>query len=132
MKYIKFSTLKNGFLMQWLKNRYEVKTDVHSNFTKFEIFSLIFMFSMQIRTIRALTSDVEVDDTILMYFGSTWHYLNGNIFHMETMFFLWTINFLVLHLYVIHSPTEQYNWLEIYAFLAGIIPHKRIGNYFYQ
>jgi len=129
-KYIKFSTLRNGFFEQWLKNKYQLKTDVHSKFTKIEIFSLIFMFFMLIRTITALTLevDVEVDDTPLIYIGSPWHYLSGNSFHMEVMFLLWTFNFLVLYLYVIHSPNEYYNWLEIYGFLAGIIPHQKIGN----
>jgi hypothetical protein len=128
--YIKFATLKNGFLKPWLKNKYQLKTDVHSKFTKFEIFSLIFIFLMLIRTIKVLTLEVDIgqDDTLLMYFGSPWHHLSGNFSHMETMFFLWSLNFVALYLYVIHSPDEHYKWLEIYAFLAGIIPHQSIGN----
>jgi len=129
--YIKFSTLKNGYFEEWIKNKFELKIDVHSKFTKNEIYSLIFMFLMLIRTMRAVTLEVDVDDTILMYFGSPWHYLNGNFTHMEAMFLLWTLNFLVSYLYVIHSPNKHYEWLEIYGFLAGIIPHKRIGSCFF-
>jgi len=127
--YVKFSTLKNGFLEQWIKNRYKLEIAVHSKFTKSEFFGLIFMFFMLFRVMSALTLkvDAEVDDTLLIYYGSPWHHMSGNFTHMETMFLLWTLNFLTLYLYVVHSPDKHYEWLEIYGFLAGIIPHKRIG-----
>ena len=128
--YIVFSTFKNGFLKQWIHNRFELKQDVHKRFTKLEVFSLVFMSLMFIRIIRALTF-TKVNDTILMYYGSSWHYMSANSDHVEFMFLLWSLNYLSLYFYVIHNPNDYYNWLNIYGFLGGIIPHKRIGIYLY-
>jgi hypothetical protein len=51
---------------------------------------------------------------------------------MEVMFLLWTTNFIAFSLYVIHSPDKHYKWLELFAFLNGIIPHKRIGKTIFE
>ena len=125
-KFIVFSTLNNGFIKQWIRNRFELKIDVHKRFTKLEIISFIFMSFILIRVIRALTMS-NVNNTILMYYGSPWHLLSANAMHIEVMFLLWTLNYLALYLNVIHSPNDYYNWLDIFGFLAGIIPYKRIG-----
>jgi len=127
MNPIEFSTFRNGFLAKWIHNYFELKTDFYSSFTNGEIFSLIFMFVLLIRIMRGLAF-TSVDNQIFMYYGITWHYMGGNHFHIEIMVFLWTLNFLASSLSFIHSPTEYYKWLEIYGFLAGIIPHKKIGN----
>jgi len=127
-KCIKFSTFRNGLLANLIRNYFEPKSDFYSSFTCNEILSLIFMFLLLIRVVRGLTFSY-VDTRIFIYYGIPWHYLGGNHYHIEIMFLLWTLNYLVLYLYVIHSPTEHYKWLEIYEFLAGIIPRQRIGSY---
>jgi len=126
-KFIEYSRFKNGYIRQWILNRYDLKIDVHSSFNSYEKFGLIFMFLTLIRVIKALTID-DLNDRIFMYFGSTWHYLSANYIHIEVTFLLWTTYFLILHIYVIDSPDQSYKWLEVYGFLTGIIHYKRIGN----
>jgi hypothetical protein len=48
------------------------------------------------------------------------------------MFLLWTTNIIAFNLYVINSPDKHYKWLELFAFLNGIIPHKRIGKTIFE
>jgi len=86
------------------------------------------MFLILLRNVRGMTMS-DVNDKTMMYLGILWAYLGGNHYHMEFLIFLWTLFFLVLYLYVIHSPTEHYRWLEIYGFLAGIVSHNKIGIY---
>ena len=126
-KFIVFSTLKNGFLKEWIDNRYTYKKNIHSSFTKIEIFSIIYMLFMFIR-IKIAMRLPDDNNAILMYFGSLWHYIYANATHCELLFLLWTFNYLSTYLYVIHNDNYHYKWLEIYEFLAGIITHKNIGN----
>jgi hypothetical protein len=126
-KYLKYSKFKNGYLEEWIHNKYELKFNIHSSFTYNEIYVLIFMFLISIRCIISLfTSDGN--EELLMYLGRPWHYMGGNYVHLEVIFLMWTINCLTSNLYVIHSPDKHYKWLELFAFLNGIIPHKRIGK----
>jgi hypothetical protein len=126
-KYLKYSRFKNGYLEKWIRNKYDLKTDVHSSFSRNEISSLIFMFLMYIRIIISLSKNDE-NEELLMYLGRQWHRMEANYVHIEVMFLLWTTNIIAFYLYVIHSPDKHYKWLELFAFLNGIIPHKRIGK----
>ncbi len=128
-KYLKYSRFKTGYLEEWIHNKYDLKTDVHSSFTYNEIYILIFMFLFCIRCIISLSTS-DGNEEFLMYLGRVWHHVEGNYVHMEVTFLMWTINIIALYLYFLHSPDKQYKWLELFAFLAGIIPHKRIGNFF--
>jgi hypothetical protein len=127
-KYLKYSRFKNGYLEEWIRNRYDLKTDVHSSFAYNEIYVLIFMFLMCIRCIISLSTS-DGNEEFLMYLGRPWNYVEGNYVHFEVFFLMWTINCMTSYLYVIHSPDKHYKWLELFAFLNGIIPHKRIGKY---
>jgi hypothetical protein len=128
-KYLKYSRFKNGFLEQWLRNKYELKTNVHSSFTYNEISSLIFLFLIYIRIIISLSTS-DGNEELLMYLGRPWHLAAANYLHLEIMFLLWTINCIAIYLFVITSPDEHYKWLELFAFMFGIIPYKRIGEPF--
>jgi len=128
-KFIQFSRFRNGFLAKWIYNCFKSKTGLISSFTYNEISILMFMFVILFRTTRILTSS-SPDKRFLIFYGSLWHYMGGNRVHSEIMVFLWTLNFFVIYLFVIHCPNKHYKWLEIYVFLAQIIPHKRIGIYF--
>jgi hypothetical protein len=93
---------------------------------------------MYIRIIISLSNNDE-NEELLMYLGRQWRYMEVNYVHVETIFLLWTINIIAFNLYVIHSPDKHYKWLELFAFLNGIIPHERIGksifkiiNFFYK
>jgi hypothetical protein len=127
-KYLKYSRFKNGYLEEWIRNKYDLKTDVHSSFAYNEIYVLIFMFLMCIRCIISLSTS-DGNEEFLMYLGRPWHYVEGNYVHFEVFFLMWTINCMTSYLYVIHSPDKHYKWLELFAFLNGIILHKRIGKY---
>jgi len=128
-EYLKYSRFKNGYLEQWIRNKYYLKTNIHSSFTYNEITGLIFVFLMLIRIIISLSTS-DGNEELLMYLGRAWHHVEGNYVHIEVMFLMWTINIIAFYLYVLHSPDKQYKWLQLFAFLAGIIPHKRIGNLF--
>jgi len=128
-KYLKYSRFKTGYLEEWIRNKYDLKTDVHSIFTYNEIYILIFMFLFCIRFIISLSTS-DGNEEFLMYLGRAWHYIEGNYVHIEVTFLMLTINIIAFYLYVLHSPDKQYKWLQLFAFLAGIIPHKRIGNLF--
>jgi hypothetical protein len=137
-KYLKYSRFKNGYLEKWIRNKYYLKTDVHSSFSRNETLSLIFMFLMYIRIMISLSNNDE-NEELLMYLGRQWRYMEANYIHVEIMLLLWTTNIIAFNLYVIHSPDKHYKWLELFAFLNGIIPHKRIGksifkiiNFFYK
>jgi len=43
-KYLKYLRFKNGYLESWIRNKYDLKSDVHSSFIYNEISGLIFMF----------------------------------------------------------------------------------------
>jgi hypothetical protein len=128
-KYLKYLRFKTGYLEEWIHNKYDLKTDVHSSFTYNEIYILIFMFLFCIRFIISLSTS-DGNEEFLMYLGRAWHYIEGNYVHIEVTFLMLTINIIAFYLYVLHSPDKQYKWLQLFAFLAGIIPHKRIGKFF--
>jgi hypothetical protein len=130
-KYLKYSRFKNGYLEEWIRNKYDLKTNIHSSFTKNEIKGLIFMFLMYIRIIISLSTSDDNND-VLMYLGRPWHYWEVNYVHIEIMFLLWTTYWMTFNVFVIHSPDKHYKWLELFAFLNGIIPHKRIGKILYK
>jgi hypothetical protein len=67
-KYLKYSRFKNGYLEEWIRNRYDLKTDVHSSFAYNEIYVLIFMFLMCIRCIISLSTS-DGNEEFLMYLG---------------------------------------------------------------
>ncbi len=48
-KYLKYSKFKNGYLEEWIRNKYDLQTNIHSSFTNNEIKGLIFLFQMYIR-----------------------------------------------------------------------------------
>jgi hypothetical protein len=129
--YLKYSRFKNGYLEGWIRNKYDLKTKVHSSFTYNEISGLIFMFLIYIRTIISLSTS-DGNEEIFMYLGRFWYNIEGNNFHIEVMFLLWITNYIIFYLYVIHSPDKHYKWLELFAFLNGIIPHKRIGKCIFE
>jgi hypothetical protein len=37
-KYLKYSRFKNGYLEEWIRNKYDLKTDVHSSFAYNKIY----------------------------------------------------------------------------------------------
>jgi hypothetical protein len=63
-----------------------------------------------------------------MYLGRQWHYMEANYVHVKVMFLLWTTNIIAFNLQFIHSSDKHYKWLELFAFLNGIIAHKKIGK----
>jgi hypothetical protein len=130
-KYLKYSRFKNGFLEQWLSNKYELKINVHSSFTRIEILRLIFLFLIFIRTVISLSTSNE-NKQLLVYLGRPWHLMDVNYVHIEIMFLLWTTNCIAINGFVIPSPDEHYEWLELFAFTFGITSHEIIGKYFFS
>ncbi len=130
-KYLKYSRLKNGYLEEWIRNKYDLKTNIHSRYTYNEISVLMLSFLFFIRCIISLLTSDE-NEKSLMYLGRPWHYIGGNCVHIEAIFLLWSTNIIAFYLYVIHSPDKHYKWLELFAFLNGIIPHKRIGKSIFE
>jgi hypothetical protein len=92
-----------------------------------EITGLIFISLLCVRVIYSLTLSDE-NDELFMYLGRAWHYMEAYYVHIEIICLIWITNYFSVYLYVIHSPDKQYKWLELFAFLGGIIPHKRIGK----
>jgi len=90
-KYLKYSRFKNGYLEEWIRNKYDLKTNVHSSFTYNQILSIIFIFLMYIRIIVSLSTSDE-NKELLMYLGRQWSYIEANYVHVEVMFLLWTTN----------------------------------------
>jgi len=126
-KPISLSKLSSGFLKRWIQSHYKRESRVISIFNFVEMIRLIFTICYQIRVIKMLTI-VDDSDRLLIYFGSPFHFLGGNRFHNEFLFILWNINNILTHIFVIHSRTQQYEWLEIFAFLGGYTKFSNIGN----
>jgi hypothetical protein len=124
-KFIKFSSLRNGFLKKFI-NKHEKKT---SRLEFNEVLNILFMFLLLMRTIISVTSISNEDYILLIYMGRLWHYLSANYIHNEVLFILWTLNFVCVYVFVIKSRTKYCKWIEIYAFLKGILPHQQIGKY---
>jgi hypothetical protein len=125
-KFIKFSSLRNGFLEKFINKDQEKKT---SRLEFNEVLNILFMFLLLLRTIISVTIISDEDYILLIYMGRFWHYLSANYIHNEVLFILWTLNFICVYVFVINSPTKHYKWIEIYAFLKGILPHQQIGKY---
>jgi len=124
-KFIKFSSLRNGFLNKFI-NKHEKKT---SRLEFNEVLNILFMFLLLIRTIISVTSISNEDYTVLIYIGRFWHLLDANYIHNEVLFILWTLNFICVYVFVIKSPTKHCDWIEIYTFMKGILPYQQIGKY---
>jgi hypothetical protein len=124
--HIIYSKLKHGYLKRWIQEYSErVKNKKMSIRVEGKI-SLMFMIAIVIRILKIMTI-TDLNDRILVYLCSPWNYLGGNNSYMETIFLLWTINFIAFNLFVIYSKRKLYKWLEIFEFLAGVIPYKDIG-----
>jgi hypothetical protein len=129
-KFIKFSEFKNGFLKQLMHKYYDRNLNYKLTIECKEMFGLIFMFLFLLRTVKSLTLN-NGDKAVLMYICMPWQYLGINYMHMEVLLLLWILKFIGLHMLVIQSPHKLYKWLDIYAFLSGVLPHQRIGNFFH-
>jgi hypothetical protein len=125
-KFIKFSSLRNGFLKKFI-NKYQEKKTSRLEFN--EVLIILFMFLILLRTIISVTTVSNEDYTVLIYMGRFWHYWSDDYIHNEVLFILWTLNFICVYVFVIKSPTKYSKWIEIYAFLNGIVPHQQIGKY---
>jgi len=124
--FMKYSKYKNGYLKKWIEAHYDQRETNKKNFDYKELYYLVFMIIFLFRIIKVLPI-IDNNNKIVVYFGSPWHYLGGNRFHNELSFLLWTINFIALYLFLHNCQSEQYKWLEIFAFLSGLICHEKIG-----
>jgi hypothetical protein len=125
-KLIIYSELKHGYLKRWIQKFSEKEKNKKMSFSNEEKISLMFMIAIVVRSLKILKI-TDLKDRILVYLGSPWSYLGGNNSYIETIFLLWTINFIAINLFVIYSKRKLYKWLEIFEFLAGIISYKDIG-----
>jgi len=126
-KFFNFSKVVNGFLKEWIESHYSQKRTVQSIFSLKQTLRLVFMSMCLIRSIKLIII-TDNNNKLLIYFGSPFQYLGGNRFHNEFLLILWDINFILTHIFVIHSKTKQYKWLEIFAFLSGFLPFAKIGK----
>ncbi len=129
--FIKFSSLRNGFLKKFIYKHHENQVKNYSSFDFIEMSNLLLMCLLLLRLLYSVTISDE-DYILLIYIGRNWHLLDANYIHNETLFILWTLNFICIIVFVIQSPTKQYTWIEVYAFLKGILPHEKIGNYLFS
>jgi hypothetical protein len=129
-KFIKFSSLRNGFLKNFIDKHHERQVKKSSRFEFKEICVLLLLSLLFLRTSKSITISDD-DYTLLMYIGRPWHHLGANYIHNESLFLLWILNFICIYIFVINSPTKYYKWIEIYAFLNGILPHQQIGKYLF-
>jgi hypothetical protein len=128
-KFIKFTNLKNGFLKDFIDKHHKRHVKKASIYGFKEISYLLFMCSLLLRNIISVFIS-DGNYTVLMFIGRIWHYLGANYIHNEVLFILWSLNFICVYVFVIQSPTKQYKWIEIYAFLNGILSHQQIGKYY--
>jgi hypothetical protein len=124
--HIIYSELKHGYLKRWIQEYSERGKNKKMSFRVEEKISLTFMIAIVVRILKIMTI-TDLKDRILVYLCSPWNYLGGNNSYIETIFLLWTINFIAFNLYVIYSKRKHYKWLEIFEFLAEIISYKDIG-----
>jgi hypothetical protein len=124
--HIVYSKLKHGYLKRWIQEYSEREKNKKMSFSNEEKISLMFMISIVVRILKILTI-TDIKDRILVYLCSPWNYLGGNNSYIETIFLLWTIDFIAFNLFVIYCKRKHYKWLEIFEFLAGIISYKDIG-----
>jgi len=124
--HIIYSELKHGYLKRWIQEYSKRGKNKKFSFSVEEKISLMFMIAIVVRILKIMTI-TDLKDRILVYLCSPWNYLGGNNSYIETIFLLWTINFIAFNLFVIRSKRKHYEWLEIFEFLAGIISYKDIG-----
>jgi uncharacterized BrkB/YihY/UPF0761 family membrane protein len=129
-KFIKISSWRNGFLKEFIQKHHERQNEKISKIEFKEISLLLFMSLILVRTLISVTISDE-NHTLLMYIGRFWHLLDANYIHNEVLFILWDLYFICIYVFLIESPTKHYKWIEIYAFLNGILPHQQIGKYLF-
>jgi len=130
-KFINFSELRNGYLKRWIRDYLHSKIDIKASLNLKEILSLIFMIAIVIRIMKMITV-TDSESKILIYLGSPWNRLGGNNVYIETLFLLWSINFILFYLFVIKSDCKQYKWLQIFQFLSGSVSYNKIGINFFK
>jgi hypothetical protein len=121
-----YSKLKQGYLKCWIQEYSQRVKNKKMSFSVEEKISSMFMIAIMVRILKVITI-TDMKDRILIYLGSPWSYLGGNNSYIETILLMWTINYMAFNLFIIHSKRKHYKWLEIFEFLAGIIPYKDIG-----
>ncbi len=125
-EFISFSKYRNGYFKEWIENHFK-NNDIFNLFLNpKDLISLIFMTLILVRVFLLLLFDIS-DDRLLLYLGSPWHHLGGNRTHGEILFLLWTINFIAIYLFVINSPSDQFKWIEVVAFLGKLLNREQIG-----
>ncbi len=128
-KFIKFKNLKNGFLKDFIDKHHKRQVKKASLYGFKEISYLLFMSSLLLRLLYSVTISDD-NYTVLMFIGRVWHLLGANYKQNEVLFILWNVNLICVYVFVIQSPTKQYKWIEVYAFLNGILSHQQIGKYY--
>ncbi len=127
VEFIKFSGLKNGFLNKLIDIHHE-RQDKTTRLEFYEVLNIVFMFIILVRSFISIATNDE-DPNFLMYIGRSWHLLGAHYVNGEILFILWTLNFISIYVFVIQSPTKIYKWIEIYAFLKGVLSFEQIGKY---
>jgi hypothetical protein len=126
-KFIKFTNLKNGFLNDFIDKHHKRQAKKASIYGFKEISYLLFMSSLLLRNIICIFIS-DGNYTVHMFIGRVWHLLGANYIQNEVLCLLWNLNLICVYVFVIQSPTNQYKWIEIYAFLNGILSHQQIGK----
>jgi hypothetical protein len=123
---IEYSYWKNGFLKSYILYRINSENNTESKSSKKEIIIIVFMILIGVRIMKMIRID-DQNNRLLVYFGSPWHYLGGNHFHVEALMALWASYAIAFHLFLNNSQNKHFEWLEIFEFLAGIISYNKIG-----
>lgn len=75
----------------------------------------------------AFISAYSAHPTIPIYFGSFYQMMNASPVHIESLFFLWSTNYLATILVVGLFKLKDFTWLEIIRFFEDQVPAKAIG-----
>lgn len=126
--FIKYSYSRNGILKNFIRNYNERKSGKTPGFELNQKIYLLFLFLILLRTFKSITVSDE-DFTLLMRIGRPWHLLGTNYIHNEVMIIIWTLFSISVYIFVINSPINHYKWIEIYAFLNGVLTHQQIGKH---
>jgi len=130
IEFIKFSGLRNGFLNKLIDVHHERQDKKTTRLEFYEILNIVFMFIILVRTFISIATSDE-DPNFLMYMGRSWHLLGAHYVNGEILFILWTLNFIGIYIFVIQSPTKIYKWIEVYAFLKGVLSCEQIGKHLF-
>jgi hypothetical protein len=128
VEFIKFSGLKNGFLNKLIDIHHERQDKKTTRLEFYEVMNIVFMFIILVRTFISLTISDE-DPKLAMYIGRPWNLLGAHYVNSEILFISWSLNFICIYAFVIQSPTKIYKWIEVYAFLKGVLPCEQIGKH---